>query len=364
MGLIPLAKPYMDENIKKAVSDVLDSGSYINGENVKKFEKEFARSIGVKHAIAVNSGSSALFLSLLDIGLQKGDEFICPSLSFVATASQGMMLGAKPVFVDVDPFNYTIDVKQIEEKITEKTKAIIPVHLYGHSADMNPIIDVGDKYGIPIIEDACQSYGTRYKGAFTGSMGDYGVFSFYPSKTLTVCMDGGMITTNDYNIAKNLKILRDHGRYEKYTHRKLGMNMRMSEISAVIGLGQLKMMPYIIERKKELTRWYHSLLENTLFVELQRIEDWCDPSFYVFTIRPLNRIKVREALEIKGIQTGIQYPTPIHKQPMIYDEGYKLPHTEAICDTILSIPFHHEVTYDDAEYISKTIKGIDQNGKN
>jgi len=219
---IQLCKPFMNEETKKEVMKVLDSGWYILKENTKKFEEEFAEYIGVNHAVAVSSGTAAIFLTMKAMELKPKDEVIIPSFSFISTGSSIIYAGGKPVFVDIDEKTYNIDPNLIKEKITKKTKAIMPVHLYGNPAEVDEIREICEKYNLKLVEDACQAVGAEYKGKKCGLLGDIACFSFFPSKVITVGGDGGMVTTNDDKLAERIRLLRDHGRIDKYCHKYLG----------------------------------------------------------------------------------------------------------------------------------------------
>ena len=349
---IPLSKVYIDEEMKKAVLEALESGWYILGERVREFERRFAEFCGVKHAVAVSSGTAAIFLTLLAYDIKRGDEVLVPSFSFIATASPVLFLQAKPIFVDIDPRTYTIDPRKIKKKISERTRAIIPVHLYGHPADMDPIMEVAEENGLIVVEDACQAHGAEYKGQRIGGIGHAACFSFYPSKCMTVCGDGGMVTTNDEEIAKRIRMLRNHGRTKKYVHEMIGYNLRFNEIQAAIGIKQLEKLPSFIERRRKIAEIYNRHLEGVVTTPVE--EEWARHVYYVYVIRTKERDNLQKYLKSKGISTGIHYPVPIHKQPAILRSLGTQPaleNTERCASEVLSLPMFPELSQNEVEYI-------------
>jgi perosamine synthetase len=357
---IELCKMYMDDEIKKAALDVLDSGIFINGPQVKAFEKEFAAYIGVKKATTVNSGTSALFIAFMDIGLRPGDEVIVPSHTFFSSASQAIHLGAKPVFVEVDPKTYTMDIEDIKKKITPKTRAIVAVHIYGNPVDMDPIMEIAKEKNIVVIEDCAQAHGTKYKGRLVGSIGDYGCFSFFPSKIMNVGGDGGMITTNNEESAFRMGMLKNHGRKDKYSHEIFGMNMRMPEIPAAIGRVQLRKLDFFIQKRKEIMKYYDEHLSQCSFLQLPVIPSYADSVYYVYTVQLDKRDEFEKYLTENGIASGIYYPIPLHLQPIIMEKFGKesLPITEKICKRIISIPLSPMLTKEELDYVIEKIKNF------
>jgi len=279
---IPLSRVYIDDDIKRAVMEVLDSGWYILGEKVKEFEQKFADFCGVKNAICVSSGTAAIFLSLKALSIGPGDEVIVPSFSFIATTSPVIHVGAKPVFVDINLKNYTMDSREVEKKISRKTKAIIPVHLFGHPADMDSILELAEEKDLFVIEDACQAHGAEYKGRRVGGIGHIACFSFYPSKNMTVCGDGGIITTNDEEIAQKLRMLRNHGRQEKYVHKIIGYNLRFNEIQAAIGIKQLEKLPCWNEIRRQIAQIYTEALNDLVITPTE--ETWARHVYHMYVI--------------------------------------------------------------------------------
>ncbi|MHA1834747.1 MAG: DegT/DnrJ/EryC1/StrS family aminotransferase [Candidatus Baldrarchaeia archaeon] len=354
---IPLSKVYMDADIKKVVMEVLDGGWYILGEKVREFEQMFADFCGVKHAVCVSSGTAAIFLTLKALDVGPGDEVIVPSFSFIATASPVLHVGAKPVFVDINIKNYTLDPQKIKRKISKKTKAIIPVHLFGHPTDMDPIIEVADKNSLFVIEDACQAHGAEYKGRRVGGIGHVACFSFYPSKNMTVCSDGGIITTNNEEIAQKLRMLRNHGRREKYVHEIIGYNLRFNEIQAAIGIKQLEKLPNWIKSRRKIAQTYNTTLDGLVILPAE--ESWAKHVYHMYVIRTNRRNDLQKFLKKQGISTGIHYPIPIHKQPAITNmigQQSSLKNTELAAKTVLSLPIYPQLTTNQIEYICRNIR--------
>ncbi|UCC34043.1 MAG: DegT/DnrJ/EryC1/StrS family aminotransferase [Candidatus Bathyarchaeota archaeon] len=354
---IPLSKIFVDQTIRKAALEALDSGWYILGERVKEFEQEFADFCGVKHAICTSSGTSAIFLALIAAGIKPQDEVIVPSFSFMATASPILHVHAKPVFADISLRTYTLDPSEIRKKISKKTRAVMPVHLYGHPADMDPIMEMASQEDLFVIEDAAQAHGAEYKGAKVGGIGHMGCFSFYPSKNMTVCGDGGIVTTNDEEIAEKVRMLRDHGRREKYVHEISGYNLRFNEIQAAIGLKQLERLPVWNENRRRIAREYDKSLPSSVVSPIE--ETWGKHVYYMYVIRTLERGALQESLRKVGVSTGIHYPIPIHKQPALSDtisSRLKLENTEESAETVLSLPMYPQLSQHEIEYVSDKVR--------
>lgn len=351
---VSLSNIEINDNVKKAVLSVLDSKKFILGKQTKKFENSFAQMCNVRYAACVSSGTAALFLTLQSLGIKKGDQVILPSMSYVATSTPVSMLGAIPKFVDVNKENYTIDVKSIQNNITKKTRAIIPVHLYGHPANMDEIKKIAKKNSLLVLEDAAQAHGAMYKKKPIGSFGDAGCFSFYPSKNLTVCGDGGIVVSNNLELIKKIKMLRDHGRTSKYIHEILGYNLRFNEIQAAIGNIMLKKLASANASRRKTAKIYDEKLNSKVIVP--KVEKWATPVYHMYTIRTKLRDKLQEFLKKKGISTGIHYPVPIHKQP-VYKKFNKinLPITEEIASTTLSIPMFPYLPRDQQKYVIENI---------
>lgn len=351
---IGLSKMYVDDQIRQAVVQVLNSGQYIKGQNLSTFEQEFGRFCNTKYAIGVSSGTSAILLSLMALGVCAGDEVIVPSHTFIATATPSIFLGARPVYADIDPETYTIDSAEIQKKLSPKTKAIIPVHLYGHPCDMDLINKIAKEHGLFVIEDACQAHGAIYKGYKVGSLSDIACFSFYPSKNMTVLGDGGMVTTNNEELAKIIRMLSDHGRTEKYVHELLGLNLRMSEIHAAIGVEQLRHIEEWNDRRRQIASKYNRLLDDLDLVTPVE-KEWAKHVYYMYVIRLKDRDRLASYLREKGIQTGIHYPVPLHRQPCVQSDIH-LPVTEEYVDDILSLPIHPQLTDVEVEYVASSIR--------
>ena len=353
---IPLSKVYVDDDIREAVLEALNSGWYILGEKVREFERKFAEFCGVKHAICTSSGTTAIFLSLLAIDIKPGDEAIIPSFSFIATATPILHVRAKPVFTDVDLRTYTMTQREIKQKLSKRTKAIMPVHLFGHPADMDPIMKIAEENNLFVIEDACQAHGAEYKGQKIGGIGHIACFSFYPSKNMTVCGDGGIVTTNNDEIAEKVRLLRDHGRIEKYTHQIVGYNLRFNEIQAAIGIKQLEKLPGWNETRRKIAQAYNEALDNLVVVPIEEL--WAKRVYHMYVIRTEKRNKLREFLKENGISTGIHYPTPITKQPAMTDtlgQTHAFKNSELAARTVLSLPLHPQLTTNEIEYVCAKI---------
>ena len=358
MDEIKLNKMYMNQDIKNRVLQVLDSGYYIKGPNLRQFEESFRDYIKSKYAIGVSSGTAALFLAYQEFNLNPGDEVIVPSHTFIATATPLAYFKAKPVFVDIDPDTYCMNIEKVKRKITPKTKCIVPVHIYGHPADMDPLLEIAEEKDIGIIEDCCQAHGAEYKGKKVGKLGDIGVFSFFPSKNMTVGGDGGMLVTNNEKYGEELKLRRDHGRKSKYENELLGLNFRLNEIQAVIGNEQLKYLEEWVEKRRQIANFYNEMLNKYPEIKTPTEKDWAKCSYYVYTIQIENRKSFIEYFQKEKIATGIYYPIPVHKQPIIekiYGIQPKLPVTEEIVDKIVSLPLSPLLTDEELNRIKTSI---------
>lgn len=359
ISFVNLARGYFStkDEINKAIQQVLSNQWFILGKELEKFEKEFSSYIGVKYGIGVNSGSDALYLAVKALGIGKGDEVITVSHTFVSTVDAIVRNGAKPIFLDIDPETYTIDVTQIEKRITEGTRAIIPVHLYGHPSDMDPIMEIAQEYNLFVIEDACQAHGAEYKSKKLGSIGHIGCFSFYPAKNLGAYGDAGMTVTNNEELAGRLRMMRNYGQLKKYHHEFIGINSRLDEVQAAILRVKLKHLDEWNEKRRRAARLYNEFLKDSgVITPTQR--EYAKHVYYVYVIRHENRDKLEEYLEKNGIQTLIHYPIPVHKQKAYTDLGFaaKLPETEKICNEILSLPMHPWLKEDEINLIANVIK--------
>ncbi len=349
--------------IDAAVSRVLNSGWYILGEEVKKFEEEFAGYIGVAKGVGVASGTEALHLALLAYGVGSGDEVITVSHSAVATTTAICLSGAFPRFVDIEPQFYTIDPEKIVSAIKPNTKAIIPVHIYGHPADMDPILEIAKKHNLLVIEDCAQAHGAMYKGMRVGSLGDVGCFSFYPTKNLGAIGDGGMIVTDNTALAEKAKLLREYGWVERNVSSYKGLNSRLDEIQAAILRAKLKHLDKDNLLRKHLADIYSSELKNTsLMLPLLRKET--SHVYHLFVIRSKKRDILFSFLREKSIGVSIHYPVPIHLQPAYSHFGNRelLPETEKVTKEILSLPIFPELKTSEVKQITHAIKEFESNG--
>jgi dTDP-4-amino-4,6-dideoxygalactose transaminase len=353
--MINIAKPLIGPEEKQAVLDVLDSGILAQGPRVKAFEEAFAAMCGVKHAIATSSGTTALHASLLANGIGPDDEVITSSFTFIASANSTLFVGGRPVFVDIDPHTFNLDPRLIEAAITDKTRAIMPVHLYGLSCDMDPILDIAAKYGLLVIEDACQSHGATYRGRKVGSMGT-GTFSLYPTKNMT-SGEGGMITTSDDTVAESCRVIRQHGMRRRYYHDELGFNFRMTDIQAASGLEQLKKLEKFNQARGENARY---LSERLRGVGVPLVPNDCTHVYHQYTIRISGgrRDALLQHLAERGVGSMVYYPVPIHQQTFYVNQlGYNisLPETELAASEVLSLPVHPGLSSADLETIVSAV---------
>jgi dTDP-4-amino-4,6-dideoxygalactose transaminase len=362
--MIPINAPQIGQEEIDAVVKVLKSGNLTHGLGagpmVTEFEKAFAKFVKTKHAIAVNTGTAALHLAIAGADVKPGDEVILPSFTFVATAEVVVIAGAKPVFVDIDPETYNISPKEIEKVITKKTKAIMPVDLYGLPADMQPIREIADKHGLKIIEDAAQAHGAVYNGKPAGAFTDVACWSFYASKNMTTG-EGGMITTNNDEVAKKLRFMRSHGEKEKYTSLMLGHNYHMPEIQAAIGCVQLKKLPSFLTKRSKNAKKLTEKLGQAKDLQLPKEPKRYKHSWYLYTVRMKctkkeQRDKAVEELKRKGIGAEVYYMNPVHLMPYYRSFGkYRLPETEKAARQVFSLPVHPGVTAEQIDFIGETV---------
>jgi dTDP-4-amino-4,6-dideoxygalactose transaminase len=342
------------DEIEPAVLRVLASGQYILGDEVAHLEEEFANYCNVKHAIAVNTGTSALHLALLAAGVGPGDEVITVPFTFVATVSAICYTGARPVFVDVEPVTLTMDPAEVEAKITSRTKAIIPVHLYGQMAEMDAIKAIADHYRVPIIEDACQAHGAEYKDRRAGSIGVSGCFSFYPGKNLGACGEGGMVVTNSDDQAQTMRMLRDWGQEQRYRHLLKGFNYRMDAIQGAILRIKLRHLEAWTEARRAHARRYSLLLAGSPHLKTPVEVSDRRHVYHVYAVRSRDRDGLQRALSAEGIQSGLHYPIPVHLQKAHADLGYQagdFPISEAAAREFLSLPIYPEMTARQVEQV-------------
>ncbi|MCD6355831.1 MAG: DegT/DnrJ/EryC1/StrS family aminotransferase [Anaerolineaceae bacterium] len=352
--MISIAKPIIGEEEKKAVLEVLDSGIITQGPRVKVFEEGFAKMCGVKHAVATTSGTTALYLAMLAHSIGKGDEVITSPFTFIASANSALFVGATPVFVDIDKRTFNLDASKIEAAITPKTKAILPVHLYGLCCDMDAIMAVAKKHNLIVVEDACQAHGSEFKEKRAGSFGT-GTFSFYPTKNMTSA-EGGMITTNDDAVNEKCRVLRNHGMRRRYYHDELGYNFRMTDVHAAIGNAQLKKLAFYNQKRQENAEFYNANLKG---VTIPFVPDGYTHVYHQYTIRVPNgrRDALREYLKENDIGSEIYYPLPIHQQgfykELLGEKTY--PQAESAAAEVLSIPVHPSLTRADLEKVASAI---------
>ncbi len=331
--------------VNAAIQGVLDSCQFTLGTEVAAFENEFAAYCQTAHGIGVNNGTSALHLALLAADIGPGDEVITVPFTFVATVSAIYYTGATPVFVDIDPRTFTMDVGAIEAAITERTKAILPVHLYGQPADMDPILEIARRQGLLVIEDAAQAHGAEYKGRRAGSLGDMGCFSFYPGKNLGAYGEGGMVVTSNADYTRTIRMLRDWGAEKKYQHVLKGYNYRMEGIQGAVLRVKLRHLEAWTEARRAAAARYDGLLAGS-GVATPEAMAYARHVYHVYAIRSSHRQQWQEALHAQGIQTGIHYPIPIHLLPAFADLGYKagqFPHSEQAANEVLSLPMFRRV---------------------
>jgi len=368
--IIPIAKPLIGKEEIEAVVSVLKTGvltsKFGDGHYCKRFEESFAKYIGTKYAVAVSSGTAALHAALLASGVSHGDEVIVPSFTFVATVEAVILAGAKPCFVDIDPKTYTIDPNLIEDAITDRTVAIIPVHIYGLMADMEKIMKIAKDHDLVVIEDASQALGAELHGKKAGSFGDYGCFSFYPSKQITTG-EGGMVTTNRRDNVEALYAIRTHGINRQNLSERLGHNYRLSEIACAIGYYQLLKLPRFLESRRRNAEALTNMLEEVTRLELPTEPEGYKHAWYVYTVRVRGsrageRNKIVRKLVDSGIQTEVYYPTPVHMAPYYRRLlGFKLkslPKTETVARQVFSLPTHPALAEEDLKYIAQKVKKV------
>jgi dTDP-4-amino-4,6-dideoxygalactose transaminase len=361
--------PYLDLRLQHAqrqleiattIHDVITEGAFAGGVFVERFEKEFAEYCGVEHAIGVGSGSDALWLALMAIGVGPGDEVITVPMTFIATAEAISRTGARPIFVDIDAATYTLDPGRLEGAITSRTKAIIPVHLFGQMADMDPILEITKPRGIAVVEDAAQAHGASYKGSRAGCLGDIGCFSFYPGKNLGALGEAGAVVTRNKAFAEKVRLLRDHGQREKYNHSEVGWNCRMDGIQAAVLSLKLKSLDEWNDRRRQIAARYTNAFNGLPairlpFVGLERVH-----ARHVFAVRVRNRLRFIRQLSAHGIGTSIHYPIPIHLQ-----SAYKhlqmtkgcFPVSECCADEFVSLPIYPELSIEQIDHVINTVAG-------
>ena len=361
--------PFLDLNaqyrsikteVDAAMQSVIDTSSFILGPAVTEFENHFAKYIGVKHAIGVDSGTQAIELALRAVDLQPGDEVIAPANTFIASVLPVSRLGAKPVFVEINPQTYNLDITRLESAITPKTRVILPVHLYGQPVtEMERILEIADQHNLMVIEDAAQAHGAYYKGKRVGSFGKAAAFSFYPGKNLGAYGDGGMVVTNDAEVAEKVRQLRNYGQTQKYHHEQLGFNHRLDSIQAAVLDVKLKYLDQWNKGRQAHAATYIKKLETIDEIILPYIPPEVEPVWHIFAIRVKKRDELQAYLQEFGVATGIHYPIPIHLQKsyqyLEYEKG-DFPLTETIAEELLSLPMYAELSDEHIDFICEKIQ--------
>lgn len=344
--------------IEKKIAKIINSADFILGVEVSKFEKDFAKFIGTKYCVGVASGTDAILIALETLGIKEGDEVIVSPMTFIASVTPILALGAKPILVDILPNGSCIDPSLIEKHITPKTKAIVAVHLYGYPCDMDKILNIAKKHNLFVVEDACQAHGSLYKGRKLGSFGDIGVFSFYPGKNLGAYGDAGAIVTSNKNYFDKIMMLRDHGQKQKYVHQIIGHNSRLDTIQAAVLRVKLKHLDVWNNKRRNIVKVYKDLLKKlpvTTFSE----DDNVKTNYHLFVIKTKSRDTLCKYLKNKNISCGIHYPIPLHLQPSLKSLGYKkndFPNSEKLAENCLSLPIYPQLTFKEVKYISNQIK--------
>ncbi|MGC2322917.1 MAG: DegT/DnrJ/EryC1/StrS family aminotransferase [Terriglobales bacterium] len=349
--------PLMDE-FRQVFERVLENSSFILGPEVSRFEQAFAQYLGVDHAVAVSNGTVALELALLGMGVGPGDEVITVPNTFIATAEAVSAVGARPVFVDVDPVSYNMDPTLVERAITPRTRVILPVHLYGQTADMEPLLEIAARHGLKVLEDACQAHGAEYKGKKAGSMGAAGCFSFYPGKNLGALGEGGAVVTSDPELAAKMKLLRDHGSQRKYEHSVPGYNYRLEGLQGGFLAVKLPHLDSWNDRRRIVAEHYDTLLAgNGTITPVQM--PYAHHVYHLYVIQADDREQLRKDLNAAGVETGLHYPGPLHLQEAYKSLGYKqgdFPVCERLAGRILSLPMFPDITREQVEFVVSVIK--------
>jgi perosamine synthetase len=353
--VIPIARPQMGEDEKRRVWEAMDSGSLAQGPRVRELEEQFAAFIGVEHAVAASSGTTALHLALLGYDIGEGDEVITVPFTFIASANSIVYTGARPVFVDIDERDFTMDADRIEAAITPRTKALMPVSLYGQPAAMDAIAEIAERRGLAVVEDAAQAHGAAIGDRKSGSWGA-GTFSFYPTKNMTTG-EGGMITTHDGDLAERVRLLREHGMKVRYHHEVVGYNFRMTDIAAAIGLAQLPKLPGYNERRRAIAARYDAELQGVI---TPFVRHGVTHVYHQYTIRVSDRDAFAERLKERGVGSAIYYPIPVHRQKPFIALGLgdgSYPVTDRLTEQVLSIPVHPALSDDE---VSTVIGAVNQ----
>ena len=358
--LLDLKQQYtaIRQEVQSALADVFESQKFILGPQLQALETEIAAYLGTRFAIGVGSGTDALFLSLRALGIGPGDEVIVPAFTFFATAECVSLLGATPVFAEINPKTFTLDPEDTAKKVTRRTRAVIPVHLYGQAADMEPIVELARQHGLRVIEDNAQAIGATYRGKRTGALADAGCISFYPSKNLGGWGDGGMVVTDSEQVAQRIRSLRDHGTTHKYCSAEIGWNSRLDEIQAAVLRVKLRHLDTWNRQRRSHAAAYDSLLKTLPGVTTPPSGGWGEHVFHQYTIRVPRRDAVQQALAEQGVTTAIYYPIPLHLQPAYASLGYKagsLPQSERACAEVLSLPVYPELSPEQIEHVANAL---------
>jgi dTDP-4-amino-4,6-dideoxygalactose transaminase len=353
----------MEAELREAFDRVLRNSSFIMGTEVGQFETAFASYLNATSCVAVNSGTAALHLVLQALGIGPGDQVITVPNTFIATAEAISAVGAQPVFVDVDPISYTMDPQQVERAITPHSRAILPVHLYGQTADLDPLLDIAARHNLPLIEDACQAHGSEYKGRKVGTLGVAGCFSFYPSKNLGCCGEGGAIATNDPDLAQRVRLLRNHGSVSKYEHSIPAYNFRMEGLQGAFLAAKLKHLDEWNERRRAIAELYDSLLENAGVVVPVEMP-YSRHVYHLYVIQTEERDSLRQKLADNDVEAGVHYPIPLHLQEAYRSLGYRagdFPVCERLTQRILSLPIYPELP---TEAVSRVVGSLQEHVAN
>ena len=353
--MILVSAPWIGEEEKAAAQRVLESGWFIHGKELEGFENEFAAYVGTNFGVGCSNGTTAIELALQGLGIGPGDQVIVPSHTAFPTVEPIYNLGAIPVFVDITEATYTLDPQELEQKYTEKVKAAIGVHLYGHPFEVKPVWEFCNEKGIFMIEDACQAHGAEFHGRKVGGFGEVACFSFYPSKNMTTGGDGGMVVTNNAALAENIRMLRNHGQRTRYDSAMVGTNYRLSELHAAIGREQLKKLEVFLQRRREIAKIYQEELPAGVILPVEK--EWARHVYHLFVVRSERRDFLKAELAKREIASEIHYPIPVHKLEAVRSDA-SLPVTERVVKEILSVPMHPRLTDDDVMTVARAIRDV------
>lgn len=361
LELVDLKRQYavIGAELQAALDDVIQKSDFILGEAVTRFERHFARFVGTQHAVGVASGTAAIWLILRALGIGPGDEVITVANTFIATVEPVVLVGARPVFVDIDPHTYTIDPRRIEAAITPRTRAILPVHLFGQCADMTAIMEIARRHDLVVVEDAAQAHGARHGERLAGSMGIAGAFSFYPGKNLGAFGDAGAVTTHDEALAARIERLRNHGRSQKHVHQEIGSGERLDSLQAAVLDVKLNYLDRWNAARRHWAGRYSELLRDVPGITIPTVGPAATHVFHLYVIRCPRRDALQAFLHERGIRTGIHYPLPLHRQPALQNVAFTahdLTATEQAAGELLSLPMFPELTDEDVQYVAATIR--------